>query len=347
MTNLIGAGIFGCGGISENHLSAINSITGVEPILLFDIKKERAEARAAQFGGTPAESFGQVLDDPRVKAVHILTPHALHAGQALMSLSRGKYVLCEKPMATTLADAKRLMRADPEARRLCVIFQNRYNKSTEMAKRIISEQTYGKIITIKAEMTWHRDAQYYSDDWHGTQALECGGVLINQAIHTIDLMLYLGGAPEAVKGAVTTDLLEGVIEVEENAHAVVKFKSGIVGLLYASNSFGISEKPTLRIVCETGTLVLNGSDLLLERGSECNILVRSEGTATLGKAVYGDSHIHQISEFYRCIRNEEPFKIGAREAYNALWAVLSIYESSRTGRWVRYESIDLSESTQM
>ena len=337
MNTPVGASVIGCGNISGVHLRAISTIPQARPAWLYDTKPERAHARSAEFGGSPAVSFEQAIGDPAVTAVHVLTPHALHAPQALAALDAGKYVICEKPMATTIADAKSMIAADPEGTRLCVIFQNRYNASAEKAKELLDSKALGDIITIKAEMTWHRDGRYYSDDWHGTQALECGGVLINQAIHTIDMMLYLGGAPEAIKGSVTCDLLDGLIEVEENAHAVVRFQNGKVGLLYASNSFGVDESPLVQVNCEGGALMIRGGELyLLRDGQPLEALVTGQNAATVGKAVYGSGHIHQIREFYRCIQSGERFRIGAREAYNALWAVLGVYESSCTGKWVTY-----------
>ncbi|GHU70044.1 oxidoreductase [Clostridia bacterium] len=336
-SDIINAALVGCGGISATHLTALRSLEseGVRIASLFDTKRERTERRCNEFGGETANSFEQILGDPRITTVHILTPHALHAGLAKTALAAGKYVLCEKPLATSYADLDELVRLDPDNRRLCCIFQNRYNPSSQRAKALIDSGEMGRVVTLKGQVTWHRDARYYQDDWHGTLALECGGVLINQAIHTLDLMLYLGGALAAVKGGVTTDLLQDVIEVEENAHAVFRYADGKIGLFHASNSFGYDDTPEVQAVCERGILVLRGDQLFLRIPPRPDqLLVDREDYDVLGKAVYGNSHITQIREFYRCVRSGEPFAIGAKEAAPAARAVLAVYESSRLGQWV-------------
>jgi len=335
----IGVGVLGCGGISKAHLDQIAALPGVALRALYDPKRERAVARQAEYGGDVTDSEAALLSRGDVDAVHILTPHALHAPQALRALAAGKAVLVEKPMATTPDDARRLIDADPEGRRLCVIFQNRYNDSAEMAMRLRHDHALGRLVTLKAVMTWHRGEAYYQDDWHGTQALECGGVLINQAIHTIDLLLQLGGAPEAVKAAVTTDLLRGKIEVEENAHAVFRFQNGAVGLLWASNSYGVDEVPEVKAVFERGTLTLCGDSLeRADGGGPVETLVSPTQAPSGLKYVYGNGHARQIPDFYRCLREGLPMRVTAREAYPAVWAVLAAYQSSRTGGWIPYRN---------
>ena len=339
----IGAAVVGCGNISGVHLDVIHSSPVARLVYLYDVKGERAEAKAAQYGGTPAGSYDEILDDPAIEAVHILTPHAFHAGQALAALRHGKHVLCEKPMAVSVPEALELIRADARGYKLCVIFQNRYNPSTVMAEQIIASKEYGRIVSIKAEMTWHRDASYYSDDWHGKLALECGGVLINQAIHTVDMMLHLGGKPRRIKGSVSTDLLRGAIEVEDNAHAVIEYEGGHTGLLYASNNFGVDEVPEVRIVLENAVLAHRGDELYITRpdGHTELICAKTDTGKAFGKFVYGTSHARQINEFYNDIATGARHTITSAEAYTAVWAVSSVYESSRTGEWVEFIAPDL------
>lgn len=335
----IGAAVAGCGGISATHLAALRALKddGVNIISLYDTKPERVERRRDEFGGEAAESFESMLDDPRVDTVHILTPHALHAGMARAALARGKYVLCEKPLATSTRDLDDLARLDPDGRRLCCVFQNRYNQSARRAKSMIDGGELGRIISLKGILAWKRGAAYYSDDWHGTKALEGGGVLINQAIHTLDLMLYLGGPLDSLKASVTTDLLEGVVEVEENAHIVLRYADNKTGLFFASNSNGVDEPPEITIAGEEGGLVLRGDSLYLYKDGRRETLVDPSAAPVVGKAVYGSSHVVQIHDFYRCVREGKPFAIGVREAAPAVRAVLAAYESSRGNHWARLD----------
>lgn len=331
-----GAAIIGCGNISAIHLNAIKNM-GLTPITLFDTKPERARDASARFGGTVASSFEEAITNPEVTHVHILTPHAFHTEQTLAALKANKYVVCEKPMSTTIDGAKRMIEADPDGTRLCVIFQNRYNPSSVAARRIVRDEVYGRLKGIRAQVTWKRGEDYYNDDWHGTQSLEGGGALINQAIHTLDLLLHLGGKPAEIKGSVTTDLLQGKIEVEENAHAVVRFESGATGIMYASNSNAIDALPEIELAFERGLIRIVGDDLIrISRDGFEKVELSETDAPKLGKNVYGSSHAIQIREFYEASAAGKSFTIGAREAYDALWAVLSIYESSRTNEWVGY-----------
>ncbi|MDR1262027.1 MAG: Gfo/Idh/MocA family oxidoreductase [Oscillospiraceae bacterium] len=333
----IGAAVVGCGGISATHLTAIRALAsdGVRIVSLYDTKPDRAEKRKAEFGGEAAAAFDDILRDPRVDAVHILTPHALHAGMVRAVINAGKYALCEKPLATSLADLDDLTRLDSDNRCLCCIFQNRYNPSVQRAKAMLDAGEMGGVFSLKGMLTWKRGAAYYSDDWHGVQALEGGGVLINQAIHTLDLMLYLGGPLSALKASVSTDLLEGLIDVEENAHIVLRYADNKTGLFFASNSNGMDDPPEVTIVCEKGALTLRGDTLYRYNENGYELLVDRSSAPVIGKAVYGSSHITQIHEFYSCIRENRPFTIGAKEAAPAARAVLAAYESSRENRWVK------------
>ncbi|MDR1600526.1 MAG: Gfo/Idh/MocA family oxidoreductase [Oscillospiraceae bacterium] len=333
---VIGAAVVGCGGISATHLAALRALEGegVRIVSLYDTKPGRVEGRRAEYGGEAAASLEAILDDPRVQTVHILTPHALHAGMVRAALDAGKYVLCEKPLATSTDDLDELARLDPDNRRVCCVFQNRYNPATQRAKAMIDGGELGEIASLKGMLTWKRGAAYYADDWHGTLSLEGGGVLINQAIHTLDLMLYLGGPLRSLKASVTVDLLEGVVEVEENAHIVMRYADNKTGLFFASNSNGADEPPEITIMGERGWLLLRGDRLCLRDGSGERLLVDARVAPTVGKAVYGNSHVTQIHDFYRCVSEGRPFAIGVKEASPAVRAVLAAYGSSRAGSWV-------------
>jgi predicted dehydrogenase len=336
-TGTIGAAIVGCGGISATHLNALKALSDqdVQIVSLFDTKPDRAARRISEYGGEAAPSFKAILTDPRIHSVHILTPHALHAGMTREIVASGKYALCEKPLAATVKDLAELTALDPDGRKICCIFQNRYNAATVRAKAIIDSRELGAVISLKGILTWKRGPGYYADDWHGTMALECGGVLINQAIHTLDLMVYLGGPLAAVKAGVTTDLLEGLVEVEENAHIVMRYADGKTGLFFASNSNSMDEPPEIKIMCERGILFMQGDTLRLINQSGVTTLADCTPAKVIGKAVYGSSHITQIHDYYRCIREDRPFTIGAAEAAPAAKAVLAAYESSRINMWVK------------
>jgi len=338
MQDIIRTALIGCGGISTLHMRAIEALEDVEIAYFCDTDIQAAGQRAAQYGqGEVVEDYRRVLADPTVRAVHIATPHHLHAGMALEALASGRYVLCEKPMAISIADARAMVAAD-NGKRLGIVFQNRYNDATIAAKKLLDSGELGTIQGIRASVTWERGADYYAlAEWRGRWDQEGGGSLINQAIHTVDLMYYLGGPFAKIKGSISTDVLQGIVEVEDNSHATIQYQNGTMGLLHTSNSFGISPSPEVLIYCEKGLLALQSERLTLMVDDKitllCDALKAVDGE---GKACYGLSHSILIREFYKSIRADAPLFVDAAQGYPAIWAVLGIYASSREDRWIEF-----------
>lgn len=337
MDRTIRTAFIGCGGISATHLRSVQQIPDVKIVAFCDIVPERAERRAQENGGGAVYTdYRQMLASEELDAVHIQTPHYLHAEMTIAALEAGLYVLCEKPMAIHIEDAQAVLAADKN-HKLSMVFQNRYNPATIEAKRILDSGELGAFVTARATVAWSRDAGYYaSGDWRGTWAEEGGGTLINQSIHTVDLVYYLCGPFAKIKGSISTDLLQGDIEVEDNSHAVIQFAGGQLGLLHTSNNFGFTELPQILIYCEKGLLTLQGDMLTLMQDRKITVLFDQKTADTGGKACYGNSHDIQIAEFYNSIREGTPIWLDGAEGYPAVWAVLGIYESSRTDQWVTF-----------
>ncbi|PXX56840.1 putative dehydrogenase [Hungatella effluvii] len=331
--------LIGCGGICGPHLRAMKKRQEERVTVFCDVDEERARRRSQEYGvGIPdiMTDYRKVLERPDIDAVHILTPHFLHPQMIREALAAGKYVLCEKPMAVTKADARILAETEADAR-LGFVFQNRYNPATRECVRMVRSGEMGKILGLKADVCWKRDKNYYSDgDWRGTWEMEGGGSLINQAVHTIDLMYCLCGPFSRVKGSISRELNADFIEVEDNSHAVFQFKNGCTGLLHTSNNNVEDYPPTIVITMEKGRLELRGNSLWRTTGDDVEILIKAAPVTNGAKAVYGNSHEALIADFYGCMREQKPFWLNAREAYPSIWAVLSIYESSLSGRWVNY-----------
>lgn len=337
MDRIIKTGFIGCGGISATHLRSVQKIPGVEIVAFCDNVPERAERRAQEYGsGKVYTDYREMLAQEELDAVHIQTPHYLHAEMTIAALEAGLYVLCEKPMAIHIEDARAVLNADKD-HKLGMVFQNRYNPATVMAKRMLDSGELGAFKTVRATVAWSRDAQYYAaDEWRGTWAEEGGGTLINQSIHTVDLVYYLCGAFAKIKGSISTDLLQGAIEVEDNSHAVIQFAGGQLGLLHTSNNFGFTELPQILIYCEDGLLTMQGDMLTLTKDRKITVLYDQQSEDNGSKACYGNSHDIQIAAFYDNIRQGTPIWLDGREGYPAVWAVLGIYESSRTDKWVEF-----------
>lgn len=335
--SIIRAGIIGCGGISQVHRQALSEIPGVQIVAVTDIVAERAQRAAQETGARVEASAQELIACPDVDVVHLCVPHSLHAPFALMALAAGKHVLTEKPMATSLQDARAMIAASerPGAPLLGVCFQNRYNASVAEAKRLIGAGELGTFLGARASVWWHRTEAYYRDSgWRGTWAMEGGGVLINQAIHTLDLMSYLAGPIARVSGRVSTDVLGGVIEVEDNAHAVLCYESGARGVIHCTTSYVTDAPIELELAFERGALKLVGDALYQLEGEQWRLVLKGQPPMLKGKAYWGASHQALIEDFYRAAREGTHFWLDGRQGYPALNLVLSIFESSRQAGWV-------------
>lgn len=324
------AAIIGCGGIHHVHAKTLADIPGVELVAVCDIKPERAQASAEAYGARAYTNPEDIYALEDVDVVHITTPHYLHAPMAIAALKAGKYVLCEKPMATSNADAKAMIAASDG--RLGIIFQNRYNAGSEKLREIVNGGEYGALKCIRGQVTWVRTKEYYSDDWHGRKALEGGGVMMNQAIHTLDLVQWLGGPAISVAGQINTQALTGIIEVEDTAQFRIRFENGAVGIFYATTGYGIDDDVEVEVVMEKGTFWLR-SDQLYRRtpGKPLEMISQNEQLIPKGKSYWGTGHLKQIADYYDAIRNHRPIRIDGSEGYNALSVIQALYRSAEAG----------------
>ncbi len=331
--------VIGCGNISKMHFIALNDNPDTEIIAVADIKPERADAMAAKYGAKAYYSFDELLEKAKPDAVHICTPHYLHTAMAAKALERGINVLTEKPCSTTLEEVNALRKAQSSSgKQVGICFQNRYNSCVQYAKNIIDSSAMGKVRSIRAFVTWSRDKAYYSDDWHGTLDMECGGVLINQAIHTVDLIQYFGGKCKALTAHTANDHLKGIIEVEDNASVLMELENGITALLYATTAYAENSAVLIEILMDKGRLRLEGEKLYAfdEKGEIAEIKCGSE-VVYHGESYWGSGHSALINDFYDCIKNGNNFEIDAFEGGHAAKIVAASYKSSKTGEKVNVE----------
>ncbi len=343
MSNLLRVGIIGLGSISSVHIPAVMDMENAKITAICDIDPERLQAAQKRIGDVfISTDWTELIKRDDVDVVHILTPHYLHAPMAIKALEYGKHVLTEKPMATTMADAKRMIEAAEHSKgTLNVIFQNRYNESTVAVREMIDSGAPGQLICARASICWHREAPYYTESgWRGKTETEGGGTLINQAIHTLDLLSYLGGPIKRVLGHISTDLLRDSIEVEDNCHAVFEYESGAKGVLHATNNYGIDAPIMLELVFENATYQLLAEKLMKVEVGVPMLVVNGEGAKHLGeKSYWGSSHKIQIAKLYDCIQKGIPFEIDGKSAFPALNLVKAIQESSLINDWVELEKV--------
>ncbi len=345
----------GCGTIAPLHLigllaqrEAVQLVGLADPDL--DAAKSLARQAAELSGqGEPAvfSSLDELLAAIHPDVVHILTPHHTHVGLACQALQAGCHVLLEKPAATQKADLEILAEAVRRSgRQLGICLQNRYNFAAREARQLLAAKTFGPVLAARGFLTWWRDDQYYlQSPWRGRWATEGGGLMINQAIHTLDLLLWLVDEPvTSVKGHLHTDHLEHVIEVEDTASLLLRFETGATGVFYATNAYPTSSDPFLEIVCEQAIVRLEGSDRITVLDRSGNLLepfdqiVKTGEDAVseavdqfipAGKSYWGKSHALLIADFYQKVRKEQPFAIDLTEGRRALDILLDLYEAKR------------------
>ena len=329
--------VVGCGNISKCHFNAIEKIKNAEISSVVDIIPERAEEAAKKYNCKAYCDYMTMLNEDAPDCVHICTPHYLHVDMAVEALNRGINVLCEKPCAISSDGLKKLRLAQlMSTAQYGVCFQNRYNQSAIIVKHLIDNEAYGKVITARAFVNWCRDEDYYNDDWHGIKAKEGGGVLVNQAVHTLDLLTYfLNRNIRTVNGHIFNDHLKDIIEVEDTVSARFVFDGGVAALFNATTGYGTDADVLVDIVCEKATVRLEGENAyVIKNNSSIERFEVEEQSEFIGKKYWGNGHQSLISDFYDCIVTGRKFPVDAVEGGKSVEAFLAVYESAESGKEV-------------
>lgn len=316
MTERLGVGIIGCGSISVNHLKALSQTENVYIAAVCDIDPAKCRQAAEQYGATAYTNYHDLLADQNVQSVHICTPHYLHAPMAIDALSTGHHVLTEKPMAISLDQANAMLAAEAASgKTLGVCFQNRYNAATRCIEQAI-QNGLGPVKGGAAIVMWNRGAGYYaSGDWRGKWATEGGALMINQAIHTLDLLRHFAGEEIVdVKSSMSAKRNADCIECEDTCDLLLTTASGNRFLFYASNCCSGNWPIQLKLTCAHGEIEMTGSTVTVRPEGQSPITEDFTDHATYGKDYWGKGHILLIQDFYRCIRTGAPFPISASEA---------------------------------
>jgi predicted dehydrogenase len=326
------AAIVGCGGIFPMHADALKR-EGIPIAAVCDLLGERAREQGERYGCRPFVDYKEMLNTGGFDVLHICLPHYLHAPVAIEALGRGFNVLTEKPMATTVADAEAMLQAQRESgKTLGVIFQNRYNPGTRLVKQALQSGALGKVLNGYLRVTWRREKAYYLDSgWRGFWATEGGGILINQAIHTIDMAVHLLGMPLGAD-SVAANRTHPYIEVEDVAEGVLRYADG-VNISFYVNTYHPTDAPIqFGLACENGTVSVTGDEAVIKYNDGRIETAGRDGDAqkVLGmKDYWGVSHILQIRDFYRSVANGEPPVIDGNEGIKSIKVLQMIYDSSR------------------
>jgi len=353
----IRAAVIGCGDISAVHLPAVAALDGVELVAVCDVDPARAAAASAAWKVPAFHDHRTLLLEISPDVVHVCTPHDQHVPVALDCLAAGVSVLLEKPVAHSVAEAGRLIAAadallcspigtttpttddpllcspirttaDRPPPKIGVCLQNRYNLPVRAARERLLSGELGAVTGASATVLWHRDAAYYRNrPWRGQRTHSGGGVLINQAIHTVDLLSWLLGEVVDVRGHAGRYGvgLRDVIDVEDTANILFTHAGGATSVLFATVTNAVDEPVTIDIVTEKATLRLRG-DLTVTHADGRVETVAERRAVTGGRSYWGVSHELLIADFYRRLPDPEPFWISPAEGTVALRLIDQIYE---------------------
>jgi predicted dehydrogenase len=320
-----GVAIIGCGAISSTHAEAVVETDSAKLLMVADIDTKKAETLANKYGCDYTTNYKELLRNPDVQSVHLCTPHYLHAPMAKAFMEAGKHVLVEKPMGINFQECEELNEISRQTRcYLGVCLQNRYHATTAKMKELVDCGKMGRILGARAFVTWMRDKAYYEQSqWRGTWGREGGSLLINQAIHTLDLLQWLMGEIKDVRGSVATHFLSETIETEDTAEALLLFESGARALFFASNAYVSNAPVYLELECEEGTMILNGALTINWKDGRKTLL---EDTTRNGyKAYWGIGHKYLIQDFYHCLNSGKPFPVNGVEGSKAIRIIQKIY----------------------
>jgi UDP-N-acetyl-2-amino-2-deoxyglucuronate dehydrogenase len=331
-------GILGGGNISETHARAALSIPGVEVVAVYGVNRDKTAQLAQSCGGAVYDDLDSFLDHRPLDLVAIGSPSGLHAEHGMAAVRRGLHVLVEKPLDITTARVDALIAAAEEQDvKVGVFFQDRLKPSIAELKGIVEAGRLGKPILVSGRVKWYRPPDYYAASrWRGTWALDGGGALINQAIHTLDLMLWLFGPVARVHASAATRL--HAIEVEDTAAAILDFASGALGVIEATTSAFPGYPRRLEVTGSGGTLVLEGDRLLatdlrapLEHRDPVS---RSENSESATSPVVSDASGHRrvFEDFIRAIEANGTPSCDGYEGRRSVAVVEAIYASARMGR---------------
>ncbi len=317
--------VIGCGAISGNHITAILQ-NGHTVCALCDILPEKAEALKEKYelADTPIfTDYKEMIEAVHPDSVHICTPHDLHAPMTVYALERNIHVLCEKPLCITMEQMKEVHRAANASKaQLGYCFQNRYEPNMIRLKELAKNGVLSALGTV----VWKRDEKYYaSAEWRGTIAHEGGGVMINQAIHTLDILQWICGMPTNVIAHVSNDCLGDAIEVEDTASARFETEDGNAFFIFATNTAKKDLPVELQVRLATGEMIVAQNHHLTV---DHETVDSKKQETSVGKAEWGKGHTALTKDFYTCIEEGKPFPIGVEEADKAVRLIFAMYASN-------------------
>lgn len=337
--------IVGCGHIAPSHVDACDH-NGVEIVACLDLDKKKAEAFSQKYGiDRVLNSLEELLEDESINTVSVCTDHKSHSELALKLLDAGKNVIVEKPMSLKVQDAKRMIEVAKKKRKvLSVISQHRYNPVIVAIKKSLDNHDFGKITMVNATLNCQKDSSYYTDSyWKGTLDLEGGSTLINQAIHTLDLVLWMkNDVPKKVKSLSSVTKFAKVIETEDSLGSVMKFSDESMLVFSSTNTSVDIWDSKIEFIGTKGSVTFSADYPvkilhLVHEDSKKALFLKKHFVSFEDKfekappvSYYGTKHRDQMADFFNVVSGRaSTLFMPPSEALNTLDVVFRIYKDAR------------------
>jgi predicted dehydrogenase len=334
--------------IAQFHARALAEVPGARLVAL--VSRNPANSRAlAESVNVPCDCYtdiGPILTRKDVHIVIVTTPSGAHLDAAVAAAQAGKHVVVEKPLEITLERCDRIIDACERNRvQLCTIFPSRFGDANQALKAAVDAGRFGRRTLGETTCKWWRPQTYYDEGgWKGTKALDGGGALMNQAIHNVDLLLWLMGPATHVSGFTAT-LAHERIEVEDTAVACLRFANGALGVIQATTSVQPGLPKTIAVHGAGGSVVIEQDDVLRwdftpEKPEDRTFKERfaqktgASGGSSNPAAISHVGHARQLADFVQAIETGSSPLVDGREGRKAVEVILAVYESAATGRTV-------------
>ena len=338
-------GIIGCGVIGPTHAEAIASLPDARLVAVADPLEGRAQKLADKYGVTPYLNIQEMLDREQLDVVTVCTPSGAHGKHACQAMRTGRHVIVEKPMEITRAAIDEMLRTQQEMGvKLSVISQHRFDDATQQIHTLVQEQAFGRLVLSNVLIPWWRSQAYYeSGAWRGTWEFDGGGVLMNQSIHSIDLLQWLMGPVKSLFAY--TDTLAHRMQTEDVGVAVLRFANGAIGTIAATTGAYPGVATRIELFGDEGSAIIENDKLSYlhlarneqepagDYGSNSKTAQKSvveSSTANNPAALSANSHALQIADMIRAIRENGTPLVDGNAARQPVDIILGIYESVRT-----------------
>ncbi len=342
-----GFGIIGCGMIAGFHAKAVGDIRGAKVVACYDAMPAAADNFAASQGCKAYHKLEDMLADPAIDIVTIGTPSGAHMEPAVAAAKAGKHVIVEKPLEITLKRCDAIIDACAKNKVKCsAIFPSRFHQSSREIRKAVEEGRFGKLTLAESYVKWFRSQAYYdSGKWRGTWELDGGGALMNQAIHSVDLLAWFMGEVKEIRAQVAT-LAHERIAVEDTAVATVEFANGALGVIEATTAAYPGYLKRIELHGSEGTAAMEEEDIVLwdfaKKGrADAGVKKRMEsristaGGASDPKAIGHHGHTEQFKDVIKAIEEDREPAVNGAEGRRSVEIILAIYKAAESGKPVQ------------